>query len=84
MDDDRVLIGEFDKNTLETVRVSVTRFKGKIYVDARVYVRDDSASPPAETATKKGLCLSPELVLELIPLLSEAQERAAELTGGRG
>lgn len=78
------LIGEVSKNSLETVKVQVSEYKGKVYVDARIFVQDNANDPGVVIATKKGLCLSPDLMLELIPLLSKAQERAAELAGGKG
>jgi len=77
------LIGTVAKNSLESVRVCITEYKGKIYVDARVWYREDAAKDE-EKPSKKGLCLSADVVEELIPLLSKAQERAAELSGGKG
>ncbi|MGA2533829.1 MAG: transcriptional coactivator p15/PC4 family protein [Candidatus Aminicenantales bacterium] len=70
------LIGEVSKNSLETVKVHVSWFRGKVYVDARVYVQDKPTDPTAVIATKKGLCLSPDLVTELLPLLARAMEVA--------
>ena len=84
MDERKELIGEVSKNSLETVKVQVSEYKGKVYVDVRVFVQDNAGNPDVVIATKKGLCLSPDLVLELIPLLAKAQERAAELMGGKG
>ena len=84
MDDDKELIGEVAKNSLETVKVHVSRFKGKVYVDARIFAQDDPKEPTATIATKKGLCLTPDLMLELLPILAKAQERAAALSGGKG
>lgn len=78
------LVGQVSKNSLEVVRVQVSEYKGKVYVDARIFVQDDATKPDVVIATKKGLCLTPDLVLELIPLLAKAQERAAALTGGKG
>ncbi len=83
MEDSKELIGELHKNSLEVVKVHVSWFRGKVYVDARVYCQDEGKNPGVIIATKKGLCLTPDLVLELLPLLSKAQERAAELAGGK-
>ena len=79
MDDDRELVGEVSKNTLEVVKVHVSRFRGRAYVDARIFAQDQTAS----VATKKGLCLAPDVMLELLPLLAKAQERAAAAGGAR-
>lgn len=84
MDDDREFIGEVSKNSMETVKVHISRFKGKVYVDARVFTMDDAGSGAEgpTIATKKGLCLSPDVMLELLPLLSQAQEMASKIAEG--
>ena len=84
MEDSKELIGEVAKNSLETVKVQVSEYKGKVYVDVRIFVQDNANDPSVTIATKKGLCLAPDVMLELIPLLAKAQERAAELAGGKG
>jgi len=83
MDDDKELIGEVAKSSVEVVKVHVSRFRGKVYVDARIFVQDDASKPGVVIATKKGLCLAPDVLLELLPLLAEAQRRAAEVEGGK-
>lgn len=42
MADESILVHSFMKNALEEVRVSVSTYKGKKYVDFRVYYQDDS------------------------------------------
>ena len=61
----------FPKNTLEEVRASLTEFKGRQYIDLRVFYKaDDDEFRP----TKKGLTLA----LELIPELEEAVKKCKE------
>lgn len=84
MEDSKELIGEVSKNSQEVVKIHVSTFKGKLYVDARIFVKDEGKDPGVVIATKKGLCLTPDLVLELLPLLARARERAGELSGGKG
>jgi hypothetical protein len=74
MNDNAQLIHAFSKNPLEEIRVSLTVFKKKQYIDLRVYYRgDDGEYHPS----KKGLTLS----LDLLPELLEAVQKAQEVVG---
>jgi hypothetical protein len=74
MADKAQLIHAFPKNPLEEIRVSLTEFKKKPYIDFRVYYKgDDGEYHPS----KKGLTLS----LDLFPDLLEAVEKAKKLLG---
>jgi hypothetical protein len=56
------IVHSFPKNPLEEVRSSVTYYKGKQYVDLRIYYKgDDGEYHPS----KKGLTISVELFPEL-------------------
>ena len=60
--DERQEVYRFEKNSLEEVRVSLTTYKGKEYIDLRVFFRgDDGEMHPG----KKGLTLSVALLPEL-------------------
>jgi len=61
----------FKKNAEETVRVTLTEFKGYRLLDLRVYVQDEEGR---EVPTRKGLTLSRELVGELFEGLRKAIE----------
>ncbi|HOV86082.1 MAG TPA: transcriptional coactivator p15/PC4 family protein [Syntrophobacteraceae bacterium] len=62
----------FPKNPLEEVRAGLTVFRGKQYVDLRIYYKgDDGEFHPS----KKGLTLS----IELFPELEEAVKRLREV-----
>ena len=67
-------VHSFPKNPLEEVRSSITVFKGKEYVDLRIYYKgDDGEFHPS----KKGLTVSVELFPELetgVHKLKEALE----------
>jgi hypothetical protein len=68
------LIHAIPKNPLEEIRVSLTVFRKKQYLDLRVYYKgDDGEYHPS----KKGLTLS----LDLIPDLLEAVQKAQEVVG---
>ena len=74
MSDAGQLIHAFPKNPLEEIRVSLTVFKKKKYIDLRVYYKgDDGEYHPS----KKGITVS----LDLFPDLVEAIEKARQLVG---
>ena len=63
-------VAEIQKNAVEVVRVSLTEFKGHQLVDLRVYFLDDSDE---FRPSKKGVCLKPDLLGEVIQALERAQ-----------
>jgi hypothetical protein len=68
------VVHTFPKNPLEEIRASVTVFKGKQYVDLRVYYKgDDGEYHPS----KKGLTLS----LDLFPDLEESVRKLRDVIG---
>ena len=67
-----MLIGEFQKNAVERVRVSLEEFRGFQFVDVRAYFEDkDGAWRP----TRKGIAVPPDKVEELVALLRKAIEK---------
>lgn len=77
--ENKELVGSVRKNTMENVQVHVQRYQGITFVDARVWLKGFSADPRTVIATRKGLCLRPEVVKQLLPILAEAQARAEAL-----
>ncbi len=68
------VVHSFPKNPLEEVRASVSVYKGKQYVDLRIYYKgDDGEFHPS----KKGLTLS----LDLFSELEEAVEKLSAVIG---
>ena len=53
------VISEFSKNTQETIRVSITEFKGYELIDVRAYYRDNETGELKPT--RKGITLSVDL-----------------------
>jgi hypothetical protein len=75
MSKDIQLVHTFPKNPLEEVRASITIFKGKQYVDLRVYYKgDDGDYHPS----KKGLTLSLDLFSDLEESVSKLREVIGE------
>ena len=58
MPDDRTVLHEFKRNGEETLRVSLSVFKGKTYVDVRLFYEDANGEL---APTKKGVPITPEL-----------------------
>jgi len=79
------LIGEFDKNAVEKIKVHLQEWKGSAYVDMRVWIKSDAGENGGEIATRKGLTLHVELIPDLIKALQEAgkaiQIKPVEATG---
>ncbi len=74
MSKDAQVVYTFPKNPLEEVRASITVFKGKQYVDLRIYYKgDDGEFYPS----KKGLTLS----LDLFSELEVAVQKLSEVVG---
>jgi hypothetical protein len=62
MSQDSQIVHSFPKNALEEIRVSLSRYKGKQYIDIRVYYKgDDGDFHPS----KKGITLPPDLFPDL-------------------
>ena len=75
MADDKELVHSFDKSSTEQVQVSLSTFKGKTYVDLRIYYK---ASDGEYRPTKKGVTLSPDLLPELGEAIRKLIEKVGE------
>jgi hypothetical protein len=68
------IVHSFPKNPLEEVRISISVYKGKQYIDLRIYYKgDDGEFHPS----KKGLTISPDLLPDLV----EAVEKLKDVVG---
>ncbi len=66
-----MIIGEFNKSTQETVRVSIEEFKNRKYLDIRIYyLSGENEWKP----TKKGVTVSLDLVSELSKHIKKAEK----------
>ena len=65
------IVYSFQKNATEQVWVSMSEYKGKDYIDLRVYFQDDDGE---YKPTKKGLALSPHLLPELEAAIMKLKE----------
>jgi hypothetical protein len=65
----------FPKNPTEEVRVSLSSYKGKQYLDLRIYyLGDDGEFHPS----KKGITIAPELLDELEEAVKKLREAVGE------
>ena len=73
------LIAQFNKNSVEVVKISEAWFKGKRYFDIRIWTQGENpAEPGSEQPTKKGICLSAELLPDLIQALNKVADLGTE------
>lgn len=68
---EKKLIGEFQKNSQETLRVTLQAFNGHPLVDIRIWLRMESGE---WIATRKGVAIDPDLLPQLEKLLHGASE----------
>jgi hypothetical protein len=87
MNEERTLIDEFEKNSAEVVRTSISEFKGKLYVDFRVWTSGAAADLGERKPTKKGLTISTEILPDLLKAVEAAishLKRGEESAGAEG
>jgi len=81
MADDRV-IDSFKRNATEEVRAALRTYRGRQYMDLRIYYQDDAGE---YKPTKKGINLSVELLGELTRMVDKlAQAVEAERPAAAG
>ena len=71
MPDDRKVLHEFKRNQEETLRISLSSFKGRTYIDIRMFYEDANGELQP---TKKGVTITPELWDEFRAGVANAEE----------
>jgi hypothetical protein len=66
-----MIIGEIERGETEVIRVSTAEYKGRKYVDVRIYFADDEGE---WKPTKKGVTIQPDKVEEFLDLIKKAGE----------
>jgi hypothetical protein len=64
-------IGEIGRTETEVVRVSVEEYKGRKYVDVRIYFENDEGE---WKPTKKGVTIQPDKIDLFMDLIRQAKE----------
>ena len=72
-----MILGEIERNPTERLRISLENFKGRDYVDLRIYYQDDAGE---WRPTKKGVTLSPEKVDEAMEILQKVKDEISKKT----
>jgi hypothetical protein len=67
-----MVVGQVERNETEVLRISTEEFKGRAYIDLRIYFENNEGE---WKPTKKGVTINPEKVDQVIELLREAQEK---------
>lgn len=67
-----MVVYEFDKNSIEKVRISLTDYKGHRLIDIRVYYENDDKK---FLPTRKGISLLLELFPELLKGIEKARKK---------
>ena len=72
-----VQIGVVEKSSIDQIRVAIRFFENKRYIDVRTFTKDDRGQ---FVPTKKGITLQPDTLMELVPLLYQADARYGGVT----
>jgi len=64
-------IGEIGRTETEVVRVSIEEYKGRKYVDVRIYFENDEGE---WKPTKKGVTIQPDKIDLFMDLIRQAKE----------
>jgi hypothetical protein len=64
-------VGDIERTETEVVRVSTEEFKGRKYLDIRIYFENDEGE---WKPTKKGVTIAPDKVDTFIELIRKAKE----------
>jgi hypothetical protein len=72
-----LIVHEFDKNKAEKVRFSLLSYRGRKYLDIRIFFDNSEERTPEWRPGRKGICLS----IELLDDLRNGMEKAAEKIG---
>jgi len=75
MSQNQEVISQFEKNSVEIVKICLQKWRGDEYVDIRVWRPDNSGKNGGEKPTHKGITLNVELLEDLILGLKEARKR---------
>ena len=66
-----MVIGEIERGETEVLRVSTEEYKGRKYIDVRIYFENDEGE---WKPTKKGITIQPERLDAFMELIKKAGE----------
>lgn len=68
------LIDQFHKSSIEIVKIRLTEWRSKSYIDIRVFFLENAADVKSAKPSKKGIALSIDHLPSLIEALKKAQK----------
>lgn len=74
--DNGKVLGEIIKNETEKLVIAEKEYKGRKYIDMRIYFLDDSGD---YIPTKKGVTISPKYLEALVKILQKAEGSKAPM-----
>jgi hypothetical protein len=69
---ERTLLGLIERNATEELQIAINEYKGKKYVDLRIYYTTDEGDN--WNPTKKGITVPPDKIDDVIEALEKAKE----------
>jgi hypothetical protein len=72
MSEEKTVVDEFEKNSAEVVRTSISEYQGKLYCDLRVWTSGAAGDLGERKPTKKGLTISVEILPDLLKAVQAA------------
>ncbi len=70
-----MILGEIERNPTEVLRVSLENFKGRDYIDLRIYYQDENGE---WKPTKKGVTVAPDKLDDVINFFNKAKEELSK------
>jgi len=72
--ENRILIDEFNKNSVEKVKIITYEWNGKYLLDIRAWILQNPTDPESQMPTKKGIMIRTDSLPDLINALEKARE----------
>ena len=69
---EKILLAEIERNATEELQIGINEYKGKKYVDLRIFYTNDEGD--SWNPTKKGVTVAPDKIEEVIEALEKAKE----------
>ncbi len=72
-------IGELSKNSVEKLVFQIKEFKGKTFIDVRIFFLNDKGE---FSPTKKGIIINPDIAEEALTLFKKAVDELTKSEAG--
>lgn len=75
------VFASLEKNSAEEIRFAFCEWSGKMYLDIRLWVKEDPEEGRKEIPTRKGIRFNAELLPEFIKILKKMDKELAGESG---